>query len=706
MFNYLSFIIHPCLKMNPFIFIMLFLICPFSLFGQVKKDKLWFGVAYYDEYMPYDRLEKDVKMMREAGINVVRIAESTWSTLEPQDNIFNFHHIDRVLDAMHKGGIQVIIGTPTYAVPTWLVKKHPSVLATTERGQNQYGMRQNMDITNEHFRFHAERVIRKLMEHVQNHPAIIGYQVDNETKHYHTAGAAVQQQFVQYIKNKFKTLEHINQAFGLDYWSNRINHWDDFPSMVGTINASQSAEFAKFQRQLVTDYLAWQAKIVKEYAQKTQFVTQNFDLEWRGYSFGIQPDVDHFAASKPLDVAGIDIYHPTQDDLTGIEISFGGDVARSMKGGKNYFVIETEAQGFPQWVPYPNQLRLQAFSHLASGANMVSYWHWHSIHNSAETYWKGLLSHDFEPNPTYNEAKTIGKDWEQWSDKLVNLKQNNEVAILFSNEALTAFNAFSFGWGAKENYNDILRPMYDALYKMNVGVDFIDPSVADFSKYKMLVVPALYAASDKLLNQLNQFVQAGGHVVYTFKSGFSDENVKVRSTVQPGIIKDACGISYSQFTIPRHVTLKNDPYQVGAEHNKIHTWMELLTPTTAQVLAYYNHPQWGNYAAITQNAYGKGFATYIGCMTTPQLTESILKQALKKSNLWGNSQHFYFPLITKSGKNQQGKTIRYVFNYSATPQKIQYVYKNGQELLSNKAILQNSSLELEAWGVKIIEENL
>ena len=123
----------------------------------------------------------------------------------------------------------------------------------------------------------------------------------------------------------------------------------------------------------------------------------------------------HPAIIGYMDIAGVDIYHPTQDKLTGTEISFGGYVTRSMKidasnRGKSYLVLETEAQGFPQWVPYPGQLRLQAFSHLASCASMLEYWHWHSIDNSAETYWKGLLSHDFEPNPTYNEAKTIGRD--------------------------------------------------------------------------------------------------------------------------------------------------------------------------------------------------------------------------------------------------------------------------------------------------------
>lgn len=691
------------MKLAIFLLLPIFFIQTAS--AQYKQNELLFGVAYYDEYMPYERLQKDVEMMKAAGINVVRIAESTWSTLEPQDNVFNYSHIDRVLNAMHVANIKVIIGTPTYAVPAWLVKKYPSVLATTPWRKNQYGARQNMDITDEHFLFHAERVIRNLLNHVKDHPAIIGYQADNETKHYQTAGENVQRLFVKYLEEKFKTTDNLNAAFGLDYWSNRVDNWDDFPSSVGSINASLNAEFSKFQRKLVTDYLAWQVKLIKEYSKPGQFVTQNFDLEWRGYSYGIQPDVDHFAAAKSMDVAGIDIYHPTQNNLTGLEISFGGDVARSMKNGKNYFVIETEAQGFPQWVPYPGQLRLQAFSHLASGANMVEYWHWHSIHNSAETYWKGLLSHDFEPNPTYNEAKTIGSDFKRLAPHLVNLKKTNQVAIFFSNEALTAFNAFGFGWGARENYNDILRPYYDALYRVNAGVDFIDPSVNNIDQYKLIIVPALYAAPDSLLKKLNEYVKKGGHILYTLKSAFSDENVKVRSTIQPGIINEACGISYSQFTLPENVSLKDDPFQVGADQNKVNTWMELITPGTAKVLAWYNHPVWNKYAAVTQNEYGKGVATYVGCMTSTAVTAKVIRNVLEKAGLWGTDQKVTWPVVVKSGVNQNGKTIHYLFNYSAEVARQTYPYKTGEELLSGNAVMSNAVLALEPWGVQIIEEN-
>lgn len=661
---------------------------------------LLYGVAYYDEYMPYDRLAKDVQMMKEAGINVVRIAESTWSTVEPQDGIYNFRHIDRVLNAMHKAGIGVIIGTPTYAVPTWLVRKHPDVLAVTPQGPNRYGARQNMDISNKHFLFYAERVIRKILAHVKSHPAIIGYQIDNETKAYNTAGPEVQKQFVAYMKAKFKTLDSINRAFGLDYWSNRINAWEDFPSMTGSINASQRAEFEKFSRKLVTDYLAWQAKIVREYKRPDQFITHNFDFGWRGHSYGIQPEVDHFAAAEALDIAGVDIYHPSQDALTGTEISFGGDVARCMKGGKNYLVLETEAQGFPQWTPYPGQLRLQAFSHLASGANMVEYWHWHSIHTSAETYWKGLLSHDFEPNEVYNEAKTIGRDFERLSSRLINLKQKASVAILFSNEALSGFNQFRPG----EDYNDMVRRAYDALYKQNVGVDFIDASNPNIEDYKLVIVPSLYAAPDSLLHRLNRYVKAGGHAVYTFKSGFSDQNVKVRSSKQPGIIGEACGIYYNEFTVPRNVSLKGNPFKVSDRENGVGTWMELITPTTANVLAYYDHPVWGKYAAVTENGYGSGLATYIGCGVSNEVTQKIMEDAVKKAGLWGDAQKLAYPIITKQGINGAGKTIRYLFNYAAKPTAVNYPFAGGIELLSGKAISKNSVVELEPWGIKIVEE--
>lgn len=671
---------------------------------KVPSQTILFGAAYYEEYSPTDRLDEDIRMMKAANITVVRIAESTWGTLEPQEGVFDFSHVDRVLNAMDKAGIKVIVGTPTYAFPTWLAREHPDVLAITPQGPGIYGRRQNMDITNPNFRAAAQRVIVALIDHVKDHPSVIGYQVDNETKYYDTSGPNVQAAFVKWMQARHPDLNKLNHDFGLDYWSNRINRWEDFPSANGSINASLSSAFAEFQRGLVTEYLGWQASLIRQHDRPDQFLTQNFDLDWRGYSYGVQTEVNHFDAARVLDVAGIDIYHPTQDHLTGTEIAFGGDIARSIRGGQNYLVMETEAQGFPEWTPYPGQLRLQAFSHLASGANMLEYWHWSTTNNAAETYWRGLLSQDEKPNPTYDEAATIGKDLARLGPELVNMKKQNRIAIYVSNQALTAFNAFKFGWTSRTTYNDVMRPFYDALYRMNEEVDFIDPSTTDLSRYKLIVVPALYAASDAEIEHLNAFAKSGGHLVYTFKSGFSDENVKVRSGPQGGAVAEAAGIHYNQFTIPEGVSLDGDPYHVGTADNSARWWMELLTPTTATILAQYHHPVWGKYAAITRNTYGKGEVTYIGFMPSDALAEKIMKEAVERANLWGPQQTLHFPTIMRSGVLANGKAVHYVLNYTAAPVQASYGFPTGKDLLSGTTVQKDGTIALPAWGAAIVEE--
>lgn len=684
--------------------------------------KLLYGAAYYDEYMPYDRLQEDVAMMKKAGINTVRIAESTWSTCEPQEGVFDFSHVERVMDAMEEAGINVIIGTPTYAIPTWMVKSHPDVMAETVKGRGIYGARQIMDITHPVYRFYAERVIRKLMECTAHRKCVIGFQVDNETKYYGTAGKNVQEKFVKYLRKKFNNdLDAMNHEFGLDYWSNRINAWEDFPDVRGTINGSLGAEFEKFQRTLVDEFLSWQADIVNEYRREDQFITHNFDFEWRGYSYGVQPDVNHYHAAKALTIAGTDIYHPTQDDLTGAEIAFGGDMTRSLKRD-NYLVLETEAQGYPGWTPYKGQLRLQAYSHLASGANSVMYWHWHSIHNSFETYWRGLLSHDMQENAPYREACIIGNEFSRLGSHLVNLKKKNEVAILVSNEALTALKWFGIEATAAGDhgigYNDVVRWLYDTLFKMNVECDFVWPESDNLDQYKAIFVPALYAAPDELLEKLKQYTTNGGTLVATFKTAFANENVKVSHEMQPHILSNCFGINYQQFTFPKNVGLtgsiigENSISEIDGRNVTKETadvsvasakvFMELLIPQEAEVLAFYDHYNWKEYAAITKNHYGKGTAIYIGCMTDNNTLKAVLTEALNSAEV--EIPEYSWPVIVRKGTNDLGKCVRYILNYSAEEQNVVYHGADGTELFSEESVQDGESIAVLPWNLKIVEE--
>lgn len=687
----------------------------------MKTEKLYFGAAYYSEYLPYDRVEKDMEMMEKAGMNVIRIAESTWSTLEPQEGVYDFTHIDRMLNAAACHHISVIVGTPTYAVPTWLVKKYPDILAITQNGRERYGHRQNMDITNPDYLSHAERVIRVLMEHVKDVPHVIGYQLDNETKSYGTAGPRVQAMFVDYLKENFPDINDFNHEFGLDYWSNRVNDWDDFPDVRGTINQSLAAEFCKFQRLLVTKFLSWQADIVREYKRDDQFITQNFDFDWTTHSIGYQSQVDQYDASRCMTVAGADIYHPSNEELTGAEITVCGNISRSLKKD-NYLILETEAQGLTPWLPYPGQLRLQAYSHIANGSNSVMYWHWHSIHNAIESYWKGVLSHDFSENETYREAVVIGNEWNKIGSHLKNLKKENKIAIMLDNASLTGFTQFPLEKAGANGYNTVMRWFSDALYRLNIEYDMISSREQDFSGYECLIVPSLYSAPESLLLALDSYVRNGGHLITTFRSGFSDEYLKIYPDMQPHILHECLGLHYDQFTHPHHVDIvpvQSDVMAAAQEHfshpddsafsltSSACEWMELITCDTAVPVLKYSHPAYERYAAAAKNQYGNGSTLYFGTMfENDELLESVLLSFLHETGFSGgdlSSDAPHYPLIVKRGINDSGKELCYYLNYSKDPVSVTHRGKDGIELVSETSIVCGDKIDLGGWGVAVVE---
>ena len=664
----------------------------------MKTDKLLYGAAYYDEYMPYDRIETDFQMMKDAGMNVIRIAESTWSTWEPHEGVFDFTHLQRMLDCATKYELNVIIGTPTYAIPSWLANKSEDMLALTHDGPSIYGHRQNMDITNHVYLDHAKILIEKLMEQVVKYDCVIGYQLDNETKSYDTCGPRAQAMFVERLKKMYPDINEFNHEFGLDYWSNRINSWEDFPDVRGTINQSLSAEYRKFQRDLVTEFLSWQADIVNKYRRPDQFITQNFDYEWHDYSFGLQPEVNQYDAAKCLDIAGCDIYHPSNDYLTGREITACGNIARGLKNN-NYLVLETEAQGNIEWLSYPGQLRLQAYSHVANGANMVEYWHWHSIHNAIESYWKGVLSHDLAPNRTYRECSVVGNEWKRIGKHLVNLKKKNRVAVIASNEALTGLIEFPMESKTSDGYNTVLRWICDALYMMNIEYDIISSHADNFSDYDYLFVPALYSASEKELHALDEYTVNGGNLIVTFKSGFSDEHLKIYSDTQPHILSKALGIKYDQFTYPSNVKVSFNNTTSNASE-----WMELVSCDTAETLCYYDHKVWNTYSAVTLNHYGSGRAMYLATLFGENTLIEILKDFFKDDDrLTSNEFSAKFPIVIKRGINDFGKEIVYLLNYSDKDQSIINHKAECTELISDCPIHEGGTITLAPWDVAILE---
>jgi beta-galactosidase len=682
--------------------ISLLLLFAVTAFAQAPKmSTVLYGAAYYHEYQPTDRLDQDVELMQKAGITVVRLGESTWTSWEPRDGRFEFAWMDRIIDRLHKAGIKVILGTPTYSIPPWLYKKHPEILVTKLDGTKAtYGIRQNMDLTHPTYRFYCERVIRQVIGHYKDHPAIIGYQIDNETGPYGAAGPLVQTNFVEYLKKHFGTAQELNRLWGFVYWGQLLNGWDEVPPRDGILNPGYKLEWERFQRWRVTDFLAWQAKLVNEYKRPGQFITHDF-------SGGLHTDIDQWEIAKSLDIVGTNPYYGTQDALDGQAGTLTDDVARSLKGA-NFLVTETNAQTIgwdssTQFPPYDGQLRMNVYGHIADGANMVEYWHWHSLHYGQETYWKGLLAHDLGPNRVYDEASKVAHELQKIGPRLVNLKKKNEVAIFYSVDSYWGIKFMPFS--EKTDYMTVLNQFYAALYRLNVGIDFVNPDSADLAAYKVVIVPPLYVASDATLNKLTDYVKNGGRVVMSFKSGFTDQYDTVRWTMAPGPLAQAAGFHYQEFSnLAKPIQLKGDPFHVGKE-NEVSYWAEMLLLDSAKALAYYDHPFFGRYPAITQNTWGKGTLTYEGTFLSDALQTKVLTDVLSQAGLTGPDQTLPAAVRVKHGIGNNGKRMHFYFNYSSAPQNFTYSYAAAAEVITGKGLAKGQSVTLPAWDVIIAEEN-
>ena len=600
----------------------------------------------------------------------------------------------------HYGGLQqlfyIITILEEYSIPAWLAYKHPEVLAEHTKGNKAYyGIRQNMDFTNPTYQFYCERIIRKMLERYAQHPAVIGYQVDNETEARGVNNRDYFFGFRNYIKQKFNNdLNLLAKEWGLNYWGMNINTWEEFYRRDGVTSPSYKNEWERYNRKEVADFLNWQCDLVNEYKRKDQFVTHCFMPDFH--------NIDQVESFRQMQYPAINVYHDVQDKQDGQRIAYAGDFVRTV-ADNNYIVMETNAQGIgwdarTQFPPYDNQLRQNVYAHYASGANMVEYWHWSTLHYGQETYWRGVLGHDLQPNRIYKEFTTTAKELERIGSHIANLKKKNRAAILYSHDSYHALGFMPYTY--KSNYP--IDMVHKALYFQNIETDIIPcDKTTDFSGYDMLVIPPLYVATDQLLLAIDEFVQSGGHVVMMHKSSYCNEHSAVRATLAPGPLRKACGFHYQEFSTIGDLSLKDNPFQLEGK-NQISDWYEFLIPETATPLAYAEHPFFGKWPVVTENKYGKGKLTYIGAYPSQELLNAIVRKAAIHAGII-SSESDVFPIIQRSGINKAGKAIRYFFNYSSESKEITHNYPTSKELISGKTVKEGDHVTLPPWGVLIME---
>ena len=647
-----------------------------------------FGAAYYAEYHVADRLDLDLDLMKAAGFNVIRVGESVWSSWEPRDGEFDVEWLAPVLDGAHRRGIKVILGTPTYAVPPWLQTAYPEIAAERKTGVRiPWGARQEVDYSHPAFLFHAERVIRAVLERYARHPAIIGFQVDNEPgmELFHNHGAFTR--FVRRLKKKYGDVETLNREWGLTYWSHRISDWAELWRPDGNTFPQYDLAWRSYQADLTTEFIGWQADLVAEYRRSDQFVTTCLQYPRRG--------LDDEQLFRRLDIGAGNPYYGMQDHLDALEeraqpnywtttgvagLFRQADRLYSSKQGR-YLVTETNAQAIgsseTNQPPYPGQLKQSAYAFISRGAAMIEYWHWHTLPYGAETYWGGVLPHSLVPGRVYAELSELGSELEQIGTLLDGYDPDADVAILWSNPSRFAFQfmpPFSVdGEPDAESYEHIIDSFHRGVIDAGLQSRILHLSQAAglgaeelVRRFPVLIAAGAYITTDDDLELLREYARLGGHLILGVRTGYADHEARARVAVAPDLLHEAAGVRYEEYSNLEQDVPVTGPDDGGFELDDAafaRLWLDGLISQGAEALAYYKHPRFGDFPAVTTRLHGEGRVTVVGCVPSPGLAKSVVRWAAPEgqaSRLVGAVER---PLSVSSGVLPGGRRVWFLFNW-------------------------------------------
>ncbi|KPH98760.1 Beta-galactosidase [Actinobacteria bacterium OK074] len=702
--------------------------------------RVLFGAAYYHEYRPpygterpEERLKTDLDLMTDAHVSVIRVGESVWSTWEPENGRFDLDWLRPVLDGAHERGISVVLGTPTYAVPPWLARQYPEITGERRTGERiGWGARQEVDFTHPAFRFHAERIVRKVVARYADHPAVIGFQVDNEPglELFHNHG--VFQRFVDHLRDRYGDVETLNREWGLVYWSHRLSTWADLWTPDGNAQPQYDVAWREFQAAQCTEFIGRQADIVREYARPEQFVTTCISYK--------RPAVEDDELTDRLDVATGNAYYGMQDDLllpdptpddleqgwrtTGVWALY--QTADWMFSSRQapFLVTETNAGsiGMP-WdnrPAYDGQWRQAAWALVGRGARMIEYWHWHTLHFGAETYWGGILPHTGQPGRTYAELARLGAEFDTAGALVAGLEPDADITMVYSTPSKWLMQKYPplarpDGEPDPTAYHRIFDPFYRGAFDAGRQVRIVHarqlhdprgeradlPPEEAVRRHPVLVVPALYLAADSTLDWLAAYAHAGGHLVLGPRTGYADHEARARHEPAPGRLVEAAGVSYDEFSnLVREVPVRAPsggqldlPGSATATH-----WADGLTVTDADVLVTYDHPHFGRWPAVTTRRHGAGRVTTVGTVPGRDLARALAAWMAPGSP--GTWRDLPASVTATTGTSPDGRRVHIVHNWSWEPAGVPAPV-DLSDVLTGTSQPAGAALELGAWDVRV-----
>ncbi|KZZ83775.1 beta-galactosidase [Bacillus sp. SJS] len=598
---------------------------------------MYIGVDYYPEQWPESRWPEDVTLMKELGVNVVRIAEFGWQLMEPEEGHYDFSLYDRAIKLLTESGIKVVLGTPTATPPAWLIQKHPEILPTDENGvQISFGARRHYTVNSRIFREYTKKIVTEMAKHYGQHPDVIGWQTDNEYGHEksdRSYGEEDRQAFQAWLEKKYGTLDELNENWGTVFWSQTYTDWSQIPvprKVLQEHNPSLLLDFDRFCADAYTSYNKLQTDCLRENIRDDQFLTHNFVYTDQA--------INQWDMAEDLDYVSYDnypVWGGLAEPVSPSAIAHQHDLCRGTKNGKGYWVMEelSGAQGWSKigYLPRPGHIKLWTYQAISRGAEAIVYFRWRAAHFGTEEFCHGILDHDGIPKRKYNEVKEVIDSLKEHGDDWIASKYEAQAAVYYDTENAWAWNIQPQS-SAFSHRQELLRH-YTPAHKLNVATDAVN-SRSSLEGYKVVFVPIYFLENPIFTEKLKRYAENGGTVVFSYRSGVKKPNNFVTGQTLPGELTEMTGITINEY----------ESLQTG-QQNKVNgvkgslsglesaatVWCDLIDPVTAEVLAEYDDCFYKGTAAVTKNKYGKGTVYYIGTALEETMLTALYKEIFQEA---------------------------------------------------------------------------
>lgn len=564
---------------------------------------MYYGVQYYPEQWPEERWPVDAAMMQRAGVTTVRMGEFAWSAYEPEEGKVDFGWMDRAIRLLNGHGIQVILCTCSRTPPPWVFKRYPGVINTRADGrQNLYGQRYTIGLAHPEFASLAQRIDRAVVEHFAGHPGIAGWQVDNEVGGFNDCFCErCLGYFHDYLREKFGTVEKLNQSWGANFWSFHIGNFNEVPLPAN--NPQLVLEYRRFLSKLNVDFTRSRADLIHK-LDPGKFVTTNFQ------SFVIK-HTDYYATTEVIDVPGMNHYPPRSPEL----------ILDYYRGEKPSVMVLEQLTRLAPWDTGEGWMRLWAYRAIAHGASAIIFFRWRTARYGQEQHADGILPHAGQENRRYHELARMGAEIKQLTERIDRTRVESSVAVLMGYEGRWAMEA-GLDLPAMQAHLDAVR-FHDELGRRNITTDALDPH-CDLSRYRLVIAPRLWLVDERIAANLRKFVERGGVLCLTAASGVVDEYNVSFNTPRPGPLAELAGVEVSDLSpldAPVTIATRDVPRLDGMHAQDM---ADEMHPTTAAVLARYAEGWREGLPVLTENRWARGRVLYLGTVLQGEALRALV----------------------------------------------------------------------------------